>query len=188
MNIHLFLYDKFADFEISQALLLLRDHNLTTVGFETGLVNAISNLFVDAEISIEEFEPNRTDIFIIPGGEPKNFIRDEKYSEKIINLNKKLIEMKNQGKIVAAICGGPTFLANAGALDYVTCTSSKNEDENIFYEKAKFTDSDLEIDNNIITAKGNAFTEFAVAIAKKARILKTDKEAQEAIDWLRNKK
>ena len=188
MNVHIFLYDKFADFEVSQDLLLLRDHNLTTVGFEKGVVKAISNLFVDVEMSIEEFEPNRTDIFIIPGGEPKNFIRNEKYSSKIKDLNQKLIEMKNQGKIVAAICGGPTFLANAGALDYVTCTSSKNEDEDIFFEKANFTDSDLEVDNNIITAKGNAFTEFAVALAKKARIFKTDKEVQDAIDWLRNKK
>ena len=186
MNIHIFLYNNFADFEIIQALFLLRDHNLTTVGFESGLVKSYSNLQVKADLAIEDFEPNRNDIFIIPGGEPKVFIRDEKYTNKISLLNQKLIELKNQNRILAAICGGPTFLANAGVLDYVTCTSSKNEDEDVFFEKATFTDSDLEIDGNIITAKGNAFTEFAIAIAKKAKVILTEKEAQETINWLRN--
>ena len=187
MNVHVFLYNNFADFEIIQALLLLRDHNLTTVGFESGLVKSYSNLQVDVELAIEDFEPNRNDIFIIPGGEPKLFIRDENYTGKIAILNQKLIELKNQKRILAAICGGPTFLANAGVLDYVTCTSSKNEDEDVFYEKATFTDTALEVDGNIITAKGNAFTEFAIAIAKKAKVITSDKEAQETIDWLRNK-
>jgi len=187
-NAYLFLYDEFADFEIIQALLLLRDsHNLTTVGFQKGLVDSISNLKIEASMAIEDVNIDDVDVFIIPGGEPKDFIRNEKYHIKIQSLNEKLNGLAKNGKIIAAICGGPTFLANAGILDGNNCTASIDDEGEIkFYEKCTFKDSDFVLDNNIITAQGHAFTEFAVQLAKLCGVLKTDEKMKQTRNWLRN--
>ncbi len=187
-NAYVFLYDEFADFEIIQALLLLRDsHNLTTVGFQKGLVSSICNLKVEATMAIEDVKIDDVDVFIIPGGEPKDFIRNEKYSEKIQILNDKLNGLARNGKIIAAICGGPTFLANAGILDGNNCTASIDDEGEIkFYEKSSFKDTDYVLDKNILTAKGHAFTDFAVQLAKLCDVLKTDEEVEQTRNWLRN--
>ena len=188
MNVFMFIYDKFSDFEITQLLLLLHKESLVTVGFEKGLVESYGHLKVHADQSIDELDISKVDLFIIPGGEPKHFIRDENYSEKIKKLNQKLQSLSKDRKLIAAICGGPTFLANAGILDKIKSTSSKSEDEDIYYQNTIFTDEDIEISGNIITAKGQAFTEFAVAVAKECGVLKSNEEVEEAISWFRNKK
>ncbi|MCG3252941.1 MAG: DJ-1/PfpI family protein [Candidatus Heimdallarchaeota archaeon] len=187
-NAYLFLYDQFVDFEVIQALLLLRDnYNLTTVGFQKGLVDSFSNLKVEASVAIEDVNIGDVDVFIIPGGEPKDFIRNEKYTKKIQNLNDKLIALAKNEKIIAAICGGPTFLANAGILDGNNCTASiDNEGEEKFYEKSTFKDTDYVLDKNILTAQGHAFTDFAVQLAKLCGVLKTDEEVEQTRNWLRN--
>ena len=187
-NAYLFLYDQFVDFEVIQALLLLRDnYNLTTVGFQKGLVDSFSNLKVEASVAIEDVNIGDVDGFIIPGGEPKDFIRNEKYTKKIQNLNDKLIALAKNEKIIAAICGGPTFLANAGILDGNNCTASiDNEGEEKFYEKSTFKDTDYVLDKNILTAQGHAFTDFAVQLAKLCGVLKTDEEVEQTRNWLRN--
>ena len=156
-NAYVFLYNKFADFEISQALLLLiKDYNVITVGFEEGLVRSYSNLQVKTEIAIQNLVVDEVDIFIIPGGEPKKFVWDEKYDTSVSILNNKLIQLKKEGKIIAAICGGPTFLANAGVLDGMKCAASIKDDEKKFYENSKFSQEDFVIDKNILTAQGHA--------------------------------
>ena len=95
------LYDEFSDFEIIQLLLILREHPLTTIGFEKGYVKSIGQLKIYADISIDEFNTNEADLFIIPGGEPKNFIRNKNYSMQIGILNKKLLRLANDKKIIA---------------------------------------------------------------------------------------
>jgi len=184
--VHLFLYDNFVDFEITQLLMLFKDQPLITVGFSKGLVKSYGKLQVQADISIADLKPEEVELFIIPGGEPKEFIRNSKYTSKIEVLNTKLKKLVSNGSIIGAICGGPTFLANAGILDGKKCTATIADDEKEFFRNTIFKDSDLEIDQNIITAKGQAFTEFAVAIARKSDIIKTEKEALETINWFRN--
>ncbi|MHA1244610.1 MAG: DJ-1/PfpI family protein [Candidatus Heimdallarchaeota archaeon] len=182
------LYEKFADFEISQALLLLvKDYNVITVGFEEGLVRSYSNLQVKAEIAIQNLDVDEVDIFIIPGGEPKKIIWDKSFTEKVQVLNEKLIQLNNSEKIISAICGGPTFLANAGILNDRKCTASIGEDEKAFYKKSKFIEDDFIINKNILTAEGHAFSKFAVQLARMGDSILTDKEMDSTLDWLRNK-
>ena len=188
MKIYVFLYNDFSDFEIVQALLLLKESKLITVGFEKGLIKSIGQLKVEVELSIDDLKTNNIDLFLIPGGEPKNFIRDNKYSKKLKILNEKMRELHNNNKIIAAICGGPTFLAYAGLLKNKKCTASISDDEKEYYEDSIFTNEDLEFDKQILTAKGNAFTEFAIELASIFNILKSEEEKIEAINWFRNKK
>ncbi|MHA1124857.1 MAG: DJ-1/PfpI family protein [Candidatus Heimdallarchaeota archaeon] len=188
-NAYVFLYNKFADFEISQVLLLLiKDYNIITVGFEEGLVRSYSNLQVKAEIAIQNLDVNEVDIFIIPGGEPKEIIGNDAYDNRVSILNEKLMQLNEKGKIIAAVCGGPTFLANAGILDNIKCTASISEDEEKFYTKSKFSKEDFVVDGNILTAQGQAFSEFAVQLARMCDVIKTNEEMKSTLDWLRNKK
>ncbi|MHA1185918.1 MAG: DJ-1/PfpI family protein [Candidatus Heimdallarchaeota archaeon] len=187
-NAYVFLYDKFVDFEISQALLLLiKDYNIITVGFEEGLVRSYSNLQVKAEIAIKNLDVDKVDIFIIPGGEPKEIIWDDAFDNSVSILNEKLVQMNKKEKIIAAICGGPTFLANAGILDNIKCTASIKDDEKKFYKNSKFSEEDFVIDENILTAQGHAFSKFAVRLARIGDSIKTDEDMESTLDWLRNK-
>lgn len=187
-NAYVFLYNKFADFEISQALLLLiKDYNIITVGFKEGLVRSYSNLQVKADIAIQTLDVDEVDIFIIPGGEPKKIIWDDAFDTKVSILNEKLVQLNEKGKIIAAICGGPTFLAYAGILDNIKCTASINDDEKKFYEKSKFSNEDFVIDKNILTAQGHTFSKFAVQLARMGESILTDTEMESTLDWLRNK-
>ncbi|NHK32717.1 MAG: hypothetical protein FK730_15310 [Asgard group archaeon] len=186
LNVYLFLYEKFVDFEVIQALFMLRESKLITVSFESGLVKSIGNLKVHADISIGNLDPAKVDLFLIPGGEPKEIIRDESYSDKIAILNQKLQALHKNKKIIAAICGGPTFLANAGILDGINCTASIADDEKQFYKKSNFSDEDVVIADNVITAQGQAFTLFAGKLARMCGVIKTDEEMKEAVNWFRN--
>ncbi len=187
-NAYVFLYDKFADFEISQALLLLiKDYNIITVGFEKGLVRSYSNLQIKAETTIQNLDVDEVDIFIIPGGEPKKIIGDNTYNNSVTILKEKLIQLNEKGKIIAAICGGPTFLAYAGVLDSIKCTASISEEEKKFYKNSKFSNKDFVVDKNILTAQGHAFSKFAVQLARMGESILTDEEMGSTLDWLRNK-
>ncbi len=187
-NAYVFLYNKFVDFEISQALLLLiKDYNIITVGFEEGLVRSYSNLLVKAEMALENLDVDAVDVLIIPGGEPKEIIWDESFSEKVQTLNEKLVQLNEKGKIISAICGGPTFLANASVLDKRKCTASIKDDEKEFYKNSEFVEEDFVIDKNILTAQGQAFSDFAVQLARMCDSLKTDEEMESTLNWLRKK-
>ncbi|MFW9922675.1 MAG: DJ-1/PfpI family protein [Candidatus Thorarchaeota archaeon] len=188
MKVYMFLYDNFADFEITQVTLLLKEYPLVTVGFEKGLVKSYGGLKVHADIDLNSLDTNDVEIFIIPGGTPPKFIEDSNYSEKITKLNSILNNLNSKKKLIAAICGGPIFLTNSGILNGKRCTGSNDENEKPFYSNTIYTDADVEITDNIITAKGQAFTEFAVEIAKKVNIIKSDDEAIETINWLKNNK
>lgn len=77
------------------------------------------------------------------------------------------IEANNAGKIISAICIAPSILANAGILKDKRATAFPSEQLNLKLKGAKYTASLVEVDNNIITAKGpEAASEFGKTIAK----------------------
>ncbi|MCY3413948.1 MAG: DJ-1/PfpI family protein [Candidatus Heimdallarchaeota archaeon] len=188
MDVHLFLYDNFADFEITQLLLIFKKHNIITVGFEKGLVQSYGQLKVFAEYTLQDINPSEVELFIIPGGEPKLFIRNPDHNANVNLMNKTLEELKDNGALIAAICGGPVFLANSGILNGLKCTATIEDDEKEYFTNTIFTGSDIEVDGGVVTAKGQAFTEFAVEVAKLMKVIISNEEAEGTINWFRNKK
>lgn len=62
----------------------------------------------------------------------------------------------HSGKLVAAICCGSAILAQAGILENKKATIAPSFENYLIENKAIFTDTDVEVDGNIITASGPA--------------------------------
>lgn len=106
----MFLYDGFADFEITPFLLFLREKTeVITFSFEKGVQKSEEQLRVVVDLSLSEVDPDDVDLLILPGGDPEPFRDRTDFHNLLKNVYKRR-------KLIAAICGGPGFLAHAGLL------------------------------------------------------------------------
>ena len=80
-----------------------------------------------------------------------------------------LQDLKERDVLIAGICAGVDVLANAGILRDVKSTHSTNED--------------LVNDKNVITARANAYVDFAIEVAKKLDLFVSEEDLQETIDF-----
>lgn len=111
------------------------------------VVKGKHGLFIEANLAVEEANPEDFDCVIIPGGwAPDRLRRDQ----KVLNFVKKIYE---RGGIVAAICHGPQVLISAGILKgkRATCVSAIKDD--VINAGAKYEDSPVVRDGNIITSR-----------------------------------
>ncbi|TFG27697.1 hypothetical protein EU527_18270 [Candidatus Thorarchaeota archaeon] len=183
MKTYVFLYDKFADFEIAPLLLFLREKtDIVTFSFETGIQKSEEQLKVVVDKSLNEVNPDDVDLLIIPGGNP------EPYRNRI-DLHHFLKKLHSRGTTIAAICGGPGFLAHAGLLKGLRIAHGyAPEDAFQVFAESIITDDDVVTEGNIITARGQAFAEFAVAVYQKLGFFENEDEFKSSLDWLKNKR
>jgi protease I len=90
---------------------------------------------------------NNFDILVIPGGFAPDFLRRD---EAVLRLTSTMAE---QGKVVAAICHGPSVLCSTQALKgrKVTCFSAIKDD--VQNAGARFVDEEVVRDNNLVTSR-----------------------------------
>ncbi|MDO5707523.1 MAG: DJ-1/PfpI family protein [Andreesenia angusta] len=124
-------------------------------------VKGAHDIRVIADLTIDQIdEIDSLDAVIIPGGLPGAFnLRDDK---RVIEIVKSVFE---KGKLVSAICAGPSVLQEAKILKGRRATCYPGFESNI--EDAEYTNSDVEIDSNIITGKGPYLAaDFAIEIVR----------------------
>jgi len=161
-----YIYDSMVDWEITFACSSLFDRNngkkIVTIGETDRVITSSSCLKYLPDITVNEaLDSTCLDGLIIPGG----FERADSYelSDLIQNLN-------DESKLLSAICAGPVFLARAGVLRDKSYTTTldreyfKSTDITDPFPRDNYSEKDLVVDKNIITAKYNAFMEFAVEI------------------------
>jgi len=90
-------------------------------------------------------------------------------TDKAPDIKRLALEFLNEGKHVAAICGGTLALANAGILDDKRHTSNALDfligNSKVYNGKFHYVDEVAAIvDQNIITAPGNAPAHFSAAV------------------------
>lgn len=134
--------------------------------------------------TIAEIDPLSLDLLILPGGDSAPLYENKR-------LKNLISAILNQDKAVAAICGGSELLATMGFLDCKHCTGgtsgvSKADSVYPLYRKALLSQAQVVLDGSIITAQGQAYLEFAVAVAKYLGILKDDPSKLETLNWLKN--
>lgn len=183
MKTYVFLYDRFADFEITPLLLFLREKTeVITFSFEKGVLQSEGQLKVIVDLSVNEIDPEDVDLIIIPGGDPEPY----KNRTDFHNFLKKVHE---RGRIIAAICGGPGFLAHAGLLKGLRIAHGYSpEDAKRVFEGSEITDEDVIVEGNIITARGQAFAEFAVEVYRTLGFFVDEDEARSSLAWLKNER
>lgn len=93
--------------------LLRRAHiPVTTVGITGKIVFGGHNIGIEADITIEEMDPSDLDMIVLPGG--LGGVASARASQKAMDMLRYAWE---NNKFVAAICAGPTVLADLGITD-----------------------------------------------------------------------
>jgi putative intracellular protease/amidase len=160
-----FIYDGFADFETvltCSALNEEENYKVTYIAYEKTPVYSSGGLRINPDKLVSEIDGLKNiEGLIIPGGGTRIFKPELERLIKQVNEEKKLL---------AAICAGPEFLAKSGVLKGKKYTTTRlpesYEEENIEdpFPRETYVETRLIQDGNIITAKGHAFTDFALKI------------------------
>ncbi|MGG2014985.1 DJ-1/PfpI family protein [Bacillus sp. S10(2024)] len=164
-------YPEYADFEIAHVLFLLRKMGkakITTVSVDGNPVESIGGLWTQVEASLSEIKLNEFDLILISGGDGIHKILDEAI------VSKMLMNAFNLKIPIASICASAILLGKAGILNgrRFTCLQHTYENNKSLFETSIYTGADIEVENTIITAKGTAFAEFAVAVCQLMDLLK----------------
>ncbi|MCX6650549.1 MAG: DJ-1/PfpI family protein [Methanomassiliicoccales archaeon] len=181
------LYDGYAGFELVFVANNLMNKRTATVGLGKEPCRSLENLWTVVDMDATEVDPDDVDLLVIPGGHPLDIINDPAMKEKVDVLVSLIRAVNKRGGKLAAICGGPRWLAYAGVLDGRRCTHSIDDPGEMFF-KTVFTNEYVTVDGNIITGKGQAYPEFAVEMGRQMGIYETEKQAQDGLNWLRDRK
>lgn len=181
-KIYCYIYEGMADFEISLLLHRLKNtggREIITVSEDTALLTAQSGLRYIPDKRITDVQITEdTEGLIIPGGP----INNEQNA-----ICPVAAEMLQSGKLVAAICFGPQFLGRAGLLKHYRYTTSCSPEKirqlgckDPFYRK-NYVEERVVADKNLITAKGIAFVDFAMAVCEYMKIFDSEAQAYEQL-------
>ena len=129
-------------------------------------VKAMEGFSVNVDMSLKDLDKEQIRSFIVPGGNIAEINNTE-----VMNY---LQDLKSKEVLIAAICAGVDVLDNAGILQDVKSTHS--------------IDEDFVSDKNIITARANAYVDFAIEVAKKLDLFMSGEDLQETVDFWKNYK
>jgi putative intracellular protease/amidase len=170
MNIYLFLFDGFSDWEIAYVTPEVNKSDassLTTISLTGEAIRSVGGLRITPDRGIHDVNANAVDMLILPGG-------DAWEHGQLDGVHDLVSDTISRKKTVAAICAATTFLAKNGWLKGIRHTSNAREYLTAFapdYNGSElYEDRPAISDGNIITANGTAPIEFAREIFSAAEI------------------
>jgi len=183
MKVYVYYYDRFAEFEVAHICCALGKY-LTAAATENKIITSIECQKFLPDTTLAEVNPDDVDIFVIPGGDPKNEYKNQQLKDFLFKLNTK-------GKIIAGICGGAEIMAFYGLLDAKRANGDSNgfvvtPQNEYIYNKINIVDQDVVCDGNLITAVGQAYCEFAIEVQKAAGIFANEQDAIDTLKWYKN--
>lgn len=116
---------------------------------------------VNIDSKLSEISIDNVRSIIVPGGNVLNIKNDKVYEF--------LRKIRNREKIIAGICAGVDVLDESGILQNVKSTHS--------------TDLDVVRDKHVITARANAYVDFALEVGKELELFEDEADLQETIDF-----
>lgn len=129
-------------------------------------VRAMEGYSINCDILLEGLDLSSVRSFIVPGGNIEN-IDDKKVFDVIEKLNDKKV-------LIAGICAGVDVLEKAGVLKDIQSTHS--------------VDADCVRDGNVVTARANAYVDFAIEVGKALDLFEDEADLQETIDFWKEHK
>lgn len=181
-KILVFMYNDMADFEITYATHLL-GHELSKeivpCAYDMNQIKSKGGMIFLPAITVAEAKVEDYEGFLIPGG------WNPVVKEEMLDLINKFYD---SGRLVAAICAGPRFLAKAGILNKVKYTTSIDEwnekrraqfNEEDPFPRENFVNARVVREGNVITSKGISFVDFSIEVADYFGMFKDEAAKQE---------
>ncbi len=124
-------------------------------------IRAMEGYSINIDLALNALDISEIENIIIPGGDVKEINNDEVYS---------FLKKASDDKIlISAICAGVDVLENA----------------EILMNRASTKSSDLDVltCENVITARANAYVDFAIEVAKKLDLFEDEADLKETIEF-----
>lgn len=122
-----------------------------------GTIIGKNGFHIYTKTTLDEVDPKKYDILILPGGKGPAMIRKEQKALEIAQY------FFDHNKLVAAICHGPQILISAGLLEGRVVTGYKSIEKELSDAGAIYKDAEVVVDKNLITSRQpsdlNAFME-----------------------------
>ena len=116
---------------------------------------------VNVDMALKDVDKEQIRSFIVPGGAVAAIDHEE--------VRTCLQELKEKNTLIAGICAGVDVLDHAGILDNRQSTHS--------------TDLDLVNDRHVITARANAYVDFAIEVAKELGLFAGEEDLRETVSF-----
>lgn len=124
-------------------------------------IKATEGYSVNVNAALKDIAQEQIRSFIVPGGDISAIDTDE--------VRNCLRELKSRQVLIGGICAGVELLEHAGILNDLRSTKS--------------TDSDIVNDQHVITARANAYVDFAIETAKELELFEDEADLQETINF-----
>lgn len=144
----------FEEIELLAPVDILRrlELDVQLIGVQSDSVTGAHNVTIQTDSTLAQLNPAEFDALILPGGAASWVLRD---TPEVIELVKQTFA---EGKLVAAICAAPIALAKAGIVAGKKVTAYPMDEVHAEISEAggQLVDTDVAIDNNLITGRGPA--------------------------------
>ena len=164
-EILIFLYEGFAEFEITPLSWQVSEHldySVYTIAYDLNPIISSSGFTFISDKKVSDVKTiENVAALIIPGGSLLDLRESLSNLLKLCALNKILL---------AAICAGPQYFAATGILNNIKFTTSRTPEKYIELKQEdpflwdNYEEARIVYEQNILTAKGYAYNDFALKI------------------------
>ena len=154
------LYPRFSEYELSVLLSVLKQggKQIVYVGLDNQVVKGEAGLRCVPGTTIKDIDIKHIDSIVLPG------VDDFEHLVNHDELSSFLQKVNDHERLIGAISSAPYFLSMSGVLADKKFTTGLTIEQRHFlgtFTEDNFVDSQVVVDDYIITARGSAFIEFA---------------------------
>ncbi len=149
MRVLIITADRFEDSELTEPLRRLQEHGVTVdVGApHAGVITGKRGGRVEATLALEDVQPERYDLLVLPGGKAPAELQ---HDARAVAIARHFLEAD---KTVAAICHGPQVLIPSGLLAGRTATCYPGIASELEAAGVNYQDREVVVDRNLITSR-----------------------------------
>lgn len=179
MKTYVVIYDGFVHFEVVLACYLMKSAGkIITVSPDEKPITSYEGFKTVPHMYLKDVNPDDVDLFIIPGGDPSVLMGNTELYSLLQELNKR-------NKAVAAICAAPVHLASAGVIKNRRFTTTLPLEAFEAFNGCIYENSNFVVDGNILTAKANAYVDFALEAGRLMNIYKDEADFEETVKYFK---